>query len=240
MQISDVIAVCEREAPRLTALGGWPAWFDGRKSLVSRVPTENQTAGGLDAGLACALGLIPEAKQSLAAILHGAYTEAAVEQVRRETAALDADSESAWWLSACSICREGGVSTSLFTQQIEEFTALTLDPVARLSAATRELDAMKKRFTLIGGIPFVIQDGGLQGAYILGHDWGVQYNEAYGLFFIGTFRPSLGLENFKFSDRKDEQGRAMSGPVHGSRQFVKVSTFGELADAIVECKLSLR
>lgn len=234
-----MIQACEREAPRLAALGGWPAWFDGRKSLVSRVPTTDQMTSGFDAGIACALGLIPEGKQRLAAILHGAYTQAAVEQVRRETADLDADSESAWWLSACSVCREGEVYPDLFRKQIGQFQALANDPAARREAALSELDAMKKRFNLVDGIPFVIRDGGLQGAYILGHDWGVQYAEAYGLFFIGTFLPSLGLENFAFSDRKDGQGRAMSGPVHGSKQFVKVSSFYELVEAVAVVRKTL-
>lgn len=234
------IVACEQAADRLAKLGEWPAWLNARESLVGRIPTDDKPAPGFDAGTACALDLIPRDKQRLAAILHAAYTEAAVEQVRRESADLNADDESAWWLAACSICREGGVIGADFVRQIEQFQRLAGDPALRLAAAQAELDAMKKRFRLLDGIPFVIQDGGLQGAYVLGHDWGIQYAEAYGLFFIGTFRPSLGLEDFKFSDRKDDQGRPMSGPVHGSRQFVKASAIDELAAAIALVREKLK
>ena len=202
-------------------------------SLVSRIPSGDKKAPGFDAGVACALGLIPEDKQRLAATLHAAYTKAAVEQVRQETAELDADHESAWWLAACSICREGEVDKTLFCEQIELFRQLAANPVARIAAARTELETMRTRFTLVDGIPFVIRDGGLQGAYILGYDWGIQYEEAYRIFFIGTFRPSLGLENFQFSSPVDDENRPMSGPLHGSRQFVKVSDFDELARAVV-------
>jgi len=239
VETRNIIVACEQQAPRLAELGGWPSWFDAKASLVSRVPTGDVAAPGFDAGLACALDLIPRAKQALSAILHAAYTQVAVEQVRRETAFLDADSESAWWLAACSTCREGEVSASAFAEQVELFRRLVDDPGARREAALRELDAMKKHFVLVDEAPFVIRDGGLQGAYLAGHDWGIQYAQAYGLFFIGTFLPSLGLEDFAFSARVDEQGRPMSGPVHGSRQFVKVSAFNELARAVAVVRAKL-
>jgi hypothetical protein len=228
---NSIVSACEQNAARLATLGGWPAWFDARKSLVSRIPSDDTGAPGFDAGVACALGLIPLAKQRLSATLHAAYTEAAVEQVRTESTSMDPDSETCWWLAACSVCREGTVSTAAFSDQVEQFRLLAGDPARRANAARGALDNMKKNFVLMDGIPFVIRDGGLQGAYLNGHEWGVQYAEAYGLFFIGTFRATLGLENFTFSDRVDAKGRPMSGPVHGSRQFVKVSTFNELAAA---------
>ncbi len=234
MEMNEVVLACEAAAPRLATLGGWPSWVNARESLVSRIPSGDGLAPGFDAGVACALGLIPEAKQTLAATLHAAYTEAAVEQVRRETVGtIDPDSESAWWLAGCSVCREGEVSASAFLEQVGQFRQLAADPGARAAAAARELDKMKRGFVLVDGVPFGVRDGALQGAYVSGHEWGVLYAEAYGLFFIGTFRASLGLENFAFSvSRVDAKGRAMSGPVHGSRAFVKVSAFDELASAV--------
>ncbi|QQR60350.1 hypothetical protein IPH19_02950 [Candidatus Uhrbacteria bacterium] len=226
--------------PRIAGLGGWPVYIDGERSLVSRVPTMLDTAPGFDAGIACALNMIPAEKQTLSATLHAAYTEAAVEQVRSEfylglgseaSIKMDAESETCWWLAACSICKEGGIDNESFARQLHAFRALAQNPPMRIAAAYDTLLSMRKNFTLVDGIPFVIRDGGLQGAYISGYDWGVQYNEVYGIFFIGTFRPSLGLENFPFSDRKDAEGRPMSGPVHGSRQFVKASSFKELEAA---------
>lgn len=232
-KLQDFILRCEQATSRLSTLGNWPAWVDARECLVDRIPSEGKTAPGFDAGLACALGIIPEAKQALAATLHAAYTPAAVDQVRQETAGdLDADSESAWWLAMCSICREGEVDSSAFLEQIEQARQLATDPAARATATRAELDATKKKFVALGdGTPFAVQDGGLQGAYLSGHAWGVLYVEAYGIFFIGTFLPSLGLEDFTFSSRVDVQGRPMSGPVYGSRQFVKVSDLNELASA---------
>jgi len=216
--------------PRIADHGCWPGYVDGELSLVSRMPSMLEVGLGFDAGLACALDMIPRNKQKLASTLHAAYTESAVEQVRREGADLDADSETTWWLAA-SICEEAGVNHDAFLDQLHAFRALAHDPIERVRAASRTLDAMRKNFTLIDGIPFVTKDGGLQGAYVSGYNWGVQYSEAFSLFFIGTFRANLGLETFPFSDRKDENGRPMSGPVHGSKQFVKVSSFKELEAA---------
>ena len=241
--MEDIILRCERHADRLSTLGNWPEWFDARASLVDRIPSGDKTAPGFDAGLACALGIIPEDKQALAATLHAAYTPAAVEQVRRETAGdLDPDSESGWWLAMCSICREGEVDETTFRAQIAQAYLLAADPAARAMAARAELDAMKKKFVVLGdGTPFAVQDGGLQGAYLSGHAWGVLYVEAYGIFFIGTFLPSLGLveANFAFSDRVDAQGRPMSGAVHGSQQSHQVSNLGELARACAIVRTTL-
>lgn len=217
--------------PRIADLGRWPGYIDGEKSLVARVPTMLETASGFDAGIACALDMIPRDRQRLSAMLHAAYTKDAVEQVRREGEELAPDSETTWWLAASGICEEGNITHDAFLDQLHAFRALARDEFERVRAAGRALAAMRASFTLVGGIPFVIKDGGLQGAYLNGYDWGVQYNEAYGLFFIGTFRESLGLESFPFSDQKDAQNRPMSGPVNGSRQFVKASSFKELEAA---------
>lgn len=243
MDLMSIISLCEQHADRLSNLGSWPEWFDAQESLAGRVPTDGKTSPGFDAGLACVLGIIPEAKQTLAATLHAAYTPAAVEQVRRETAdTMDADSESAWWLAMCSVCKEGEVDETMFLQQIEQAKLLAADPAARAMAARAELDAMKKKFTRLGdGTPFAVQDGGLQGAYLSGHAWGVLYVEAYGIFFIGTYQASLGLveADFAFSTRVDADGRAMSGPVFGSRQFIKVSDLDELARACAVVRKTL-
>jgi hypothetical protein len=218
---------------RIAALGCWPGHIDAERSLVSRVPTMLSVAPGFDAGIACALDMIPREKQKLSATFHTVYTEAAVEQVRRETSGiLDADSETCWWLAASSICEEGNISHDAFLDQLHAFRELTQNPEERRVAAVRALADMSRDYRLMDGIPFVTKDGGLQGAYISGYDWGVQYNDAYGLFFIGTIRESLGLEKFNFSTRVDAEMRPMSGPVHGSRQFVKASSLDELVAAL--------
>ena len=217
--------------PRIRELGNWPAYIDGERALVSRVPSMLDQAPGFDAGIACALDMIPRDQQKLAATLHAAYTVAAVDQVRRESLEMDPESETCWWLAASSVCIEGHASYDTFLRQLKTFDLLAKSPLQRLTSAIKAFDEMRKNFKLIDGIPFVIKDGGLQGAYVAGYDWGVQYAEVYGLFFLGTFRESLGLESFPFSDRKNDQGRPMSGPVNGSKQYVKVSSFKELEAA---------
>ncbi|MBT5820335.1 MAG: hypothetical protein HOI24_02670, partial [Candidatus Magasanikbacteria bacterium] len=43
-----------------------------------------------------------------------------------------------------------------------------------------------------------------------------EYAEEYDIYFVGTYLPSLGLEDFYWSADVDEQDRPLSGPVHGS------------------------
>jgi len=215
---------------RVSALGNWPVWVNGDESLIERLPGETGVAPGFDAGLACALDMIPRDRQGLSATLHAAYTEQAVERVRREAETMDADCETTWWLAACSVCKEGGIDRNAFEQQLATFADLAGDPIARVAAARREFEAMKKKFYVQpDGVPFVVEDGGTQGAYVCGYNWAVQYNPEYGIFFVGTFQASLGLESFQFFEFKDDKGRPMSGFVHGNHAFAKACTIDELA-----------
>jgi hypothetical protein len=221
-------SVVAENAGRIAVLGNWPAYINPEESLAGRVPTATATASGFDAGIASALDLIPRTHQKLAACLHAAYTPAAVEQVRAEAGengqALEADSQSAWWLAACSVCTEGEITPEDFVQQLEDFKALARSPEKRLAAAQATYQAMSQAFWIADGVAFGTEDGAMQGAYVAGHDLAVVYDEKADLYFIGTFRESLGLEGFPWSDAVDEQGRARSGPVHGSRQFVKAAS----------------
>jgi hypothetical protein len=230
--LDTLIATAAANVARLAALGNWPASIDAHKSIVDRIPTgENTVAPGFDAGVACVLGLIPEDKQRLSAILHAAYTEEAIRQVRREVS-LGLDTETAWWLAACSVCQQKPVDARDFVLQVMTFQSLATVPALRQRIVRGEFEDMKRRFSVVDGIPFITTRGGLQGAYFLGHDWGVEYKPKYSTFFVGTFRPSLGLEDFAFSGKVDEHGRRLSGPVSGSQQYVKCCSFSELARAI--------
>lgn len=223
---------------RVASLGNWPVWMNAEQALFGRLPLNSgENAPGFDAGLACCLGIIPRDKQKLSATLHAAYTEEAVEQIRREVLLNDddfADTETCWWLAACRFCHEGGVDSAMFVRQTDAFAVVADDHVMRVQTAREEFAAMSKSFTLhADGTPFITKDGGMQGAYVAGHDWAVEWTSAYGIFFIGTFRASLGLpEDFDWSDYQDADGRPMSGPVHGSKQFVKCSTLDELAAVV--------
>lgn len=236
MDIQQVRDQVQQNAQRVAQLGQWPEWISPH-SLTDRIPDADQLATGFDAGVACALGLIPPDKQRLAAQLHAAYTPQAVEQVRRESVELDADSETTWWLAACSICTEGQLDEHAFLDQIDRFQRLASDADKRRSAARVALEQMRRSYELRDGVAYAVIDGGMQGAYIDGHDIAAQYAPDHDLYFLGTFHPSLGLDDFAWSkpgnpeseDRDERQGR--SGPVHGSRQFVKCDDQDELARA---------
>ncbi len=234
--IASAIAAVIANASSIVEAGNWPDFMRNERSikgsLEGRIPVNGETGPGFDAGVAAAMGLVPEHAIPLIATLHAAYTPAAVEQVRREAVLMDPESPTTYWLAACSLCKEGKVDEHTFLQQVEAFQELLGNPVARVDAAVAEFAAMKAKFSVIDEVAFTSEDGGMQGAYVAGHRWAVQAAGNYGIFFIGTFEPSLGLEEFAFSDRKDGQGRPMSGPVWGSKQFIKVSSFDELAAAI--------
>lgn len=230
--------------PRIAQLGSWPGHLDVEASLAGRIPRLGQAgAPGFDAGLAAALDLIPRARQRLAAVLHAAYTPEAVAQARAEIDRADPDSETTWWLAACSVCREGEVDADAFDEQLAGFDRMRHDPVARLAAAQAEFAAMRGRYEMRDGVPFATADGGMQGAYIAsGLPFAAMHAEQADLYFVGTYEESLGLEGFAWGETVDGQGRARSGGVHGSRQFVKCAdvTEYERAIAVVQAHFSRR
>lgn len=234
LPLEELRARIASQVDRIAQLGAWPEWISPQ-SLLHRIPEGgDDEASGFDAGIACALDLIPEDKQLLSAKLHAAYTEEAVEQVRREAAyGLHPDFETTWWLAACSVCSEGGIVEEEFYEQIEAFERLAADPKARHTAAKECLAEMKSLYALReDGVPMSIADGGMQGAYLVGYELAGAYDEEADLYFIGTFHPSLGLEEFDWSDEIDEKGRPRSGGIHGSLQFVKCHDENEFERAL--------
>lgn len=212
--VRAAIATVRAAAASIVEAGNWPEFMRNERSikgsLEDRIPVNGETAPGFDAGVAAAMGLVPAHAVPLVATLHAAYTPSAVEQVRREAETMEPKAPTTYWLAACSFCKEGKTDEATFLQQVEGFQALLADPIARVDAAVKEFATMKRKFAVIDEVAFTSEDGGMQGAY--------EYE--------------LGLEEFAFSDRKDGQGRPMSGPVWGSRQFIKVASFDELAAAI--------
>lgn len=213
-------------APRVARQGSWPEWI-APVSLTERLPAPGRPATGFDAGIACALDLIPPHHQRLSSILHAAYTPDAVAEVRASIVNLDANSDTAWWLAACSVCEEGRLDEVQLREQFRWFDAIERHEILRFDAARTALASMLSSFEDRGGIPFALRDGGIQGAYIAGHELAGQYNAELDLHFLGTFQDSLGLEDFAWSGEQDEHGISRSGPVHGSLQFVKCSSQDE-------------
>ncbi len=223
VKLAEIKTTIEENIQRVAKLGKWPEYIKP-DSLLERIPQSSEKdAPGFDAGIACALNLIPEDKQELTAELHANYTREAVLQVRQELMNMNADSATSWWLAACSLCKEGQVNVEQFLQQIEDFKNLIINKIARLEAAKKEYETMTSGFKLVDGVPFGEKDGCIQGAYIAGYPFGSMYASKYGLYFVGTYEDSLGLEDFKWSEEKDARGRPKSGPVFGSKQFVKCS-----------------
>lgn len=241
--LADIVS---KNSSRIAAIGHWPAWIDRETSLAARVPLAGSAAAGFDAGIACALGLMPAAAEPLCATLHAAYTPAAVTAVRgaiekddhQNWRVKNAESAACWWLAACSLCTEGDVvDEDAFRAQIAAFAELQKDPAARRAAAEDTLNKMCRSFDTARGYAFGSKDGCMQGAYIAGHDVAVMHAAHHGVYFIGTFHASLGLEHFGWGAATDQKGRAKSGPVHGSRQFVKCADESELARAIKAVRL---
>jgi len=228
LNLEKIKLIVKQNAERVAKLGEWPEYIKP-SSLLERIPgKDDKNAPGFDAGIACALDLIPREKQKLSAKLHANYSKEAVMQIRKEFAEKNVNSETMWWLAASSICAEGGVDEKKFLQQIEDFKKLSADKKERQKAAEETFKEMASTYTLKDGIPYGEEDGCIQGAYINGYPFAVQYAKNYGIYFVGTYENSLGLENFSWSDEKDDKGRNKSGPVFGSKQFVKCANKEEL------------
>lgn len=220
-----------REAARVARQGEWPAWISP-DSLNERIPPPGGSGAGFDAGIACALDLIPRERQRLASVFHAAYTPEAVAQARQESREMRPESETTWWLSACHLCREGENTEADFRVQLTRFQQLGSRPERRRQAAREAHREMLESFEVREGVAWARRDGGAQGAYLAGHPLAVVYAPEYRIYFLSTFRPSLGLEGFKWADPDREGVRGSSGPVHGSRQFVRCRDQEELRAAL--------
>lgn len=260
-KMRDVLSRVKANIKRVQDAGKWGEEIDPSAALLERIPTKiGDRKPGFDAGIACALDLIPKQAQELSAMLHANYTPETVQKVQNEVDGhienLSPDSETCWWLAACSVCEEGGgVDTKSFLGQIEKFKHLAENPEARKKAAMLEYRHMidkteKVAFTNhdtgeVFEAPFGTEDGCIQGAYILGSKFGVcetNRPEAGNKYYeLGTYEDSLGLEGFVCTAKYLRGGvEKDSGPVHGSKQFYR---FGSLEDlqralAIVQKKFS--
>lgn len=249
--LDEMRTIVEESIQRLSALGGW-SLNEQLVPLQERIPKEQDSdhkVSGFDADIACALRLIPIDKQALAAQLHDRKNPGKnlVLQIRKEAKKLDGfyPSETTYWLAAQSMKKEGGVDSQQFLQQLKDFQSMRSPELK--TAAKKMLDEMIHSFTLKDGVPYGEKDGCIQGALIAGYSYGTQYDKNLGLYYIGTCESSLGLEDFKWSDEKDEEGRPKSGPIGGplyggSRTLVKCSNEDEFLRAleVVKARLPLK
>lgn len=245
-------------ADRLRMLGEWPRSGDDTKdhelaveALAGRLPQNaGEVSAGLDAGVACALDLIPRDKQELVARLHANYTPEAIAQVVADTSDienLDPDSQSCWWLAGCSVCTEGNIDQASFLKQIEAFKKLCDDPAARKEAAQKEFHKMTSLFHLetfvhpdTGAtveIPFGDEDGCIQGAYLKGHPFAVSHltrpNSDW--YEIGSFHTSLGLEGVAWEGTYLRDGKPRpNGPQYGAKNFFRCGDKDQLVRALFQ------
>jgi hypothetical protein len=232
-----IVAMASSMAKRVSeSCADWPDWANP-DDVLQRIPGADKLGAGLDAMLACCLWLVPEEAWSLSAGLHVNWNYERVSLIRAAIAEnLPPDHPATWWAAMCSICKEGEVDQAYFLRQVAHAHMLRTNPVARREAADGELVRMQEEMYSVtpGGYPQGAEDGCLQGMYIAGYDWGVHdAREVYGIFFIGTCRESLGLEDFEWGTEQDDQGRDKSGPVFGSPQFVKCVDEAELQRALL-------
>jgi hypothetical protein len=240
----EIREIVRKNSMEVAKLGNWPAWINIEHSLPDRIPEKDKSARGFDAGIACALGFIPQHAQKPIASLHAAYSPAVIAEINEDIDHTDssmlksANSATTWWLAASSLCldTEGGADEVLFRQQIASFQELMEYPEKRLTAANQLLQKMMSSFNISRGYAYGETDGCQQAAYISGHPFAVMYAPKMELYFIGTFHESLGLEDFTWSTETDNDDRLKSDPVHGSRQFVKCATEEELTRAVCEIR----
>lgn len=259
-KMREVLSRVKGGVKRVQSTGKWGKEIDPSAALLERVPIKiGEKKPGFDAGIACALDLIPREAQGLSAMLHANYTPKAMEKIKEEVNEnienLDPNSETCWWLAACSVCEEaGGVDTKKFLEQIEKFKKISSDPEKRKRAAIDMYKEMVKNVQVIEftgpagerfNTPFGNVDGCIQGAYLVGHKFGIceTNNPEKGnkYFELGTYEPSLGLEDFVCTAKYLRGGvEKDSGPVHGSKQFYRFGSLEDLqkAVAIVNSKLN--
>ncbi len=223
LPLEDIRTMVRAEGARIKELGDWAEWMDPDKSLTDRIPQDDdESYPGFDAGIACALNLIPSDKQKLSAIMHAGIKPEAIEQIRSEITEMDPDSETVWWLAGCNVCEEGTVDASKFRAQVEAFQELTADPKKRVEAARDELDKMMSTFeTSTYGVPYGTVDGCMHGAYIAGHPLATTYDPNHGIFFIGTFDQPLDthLQDYPWKNPDQGKERGTSGVINPN--FIK-------------------
>lgn len=250
--LEEIRAQAKSEASRIAEIGQWPDWAkpSAEGSITERIPQSGKTAPGFDAGLACALDLIPREKQALAAALHAHYSAESVRQILREAAVMDPDSETTWWLTGCSACNEDEpIDEERFRAQIRSFAEASATPEGRVAAAKSAYEDMTgpKMFSLEKyGVPYGEHDGCIQAAYIKGYPFGTSWNDEYKMFEISTYEDSVGdFTDFpwKNPDTKDANGKTVlgtSGPIWGSRQRVKCADEEEFLRALEIVKMKFK
>lgn len=238
-QFLDMHRKVNEETRRVAALGGWADDADLNESLYEALPPDpSSTRFMLSLAMACCLDLIPHEKQRLAAIMHRGASEEAILQVRKDLRdggrSVDPDSETAWWLAVLGYCdKESNIYQLL--AQINTCKGVSSAAVGRESLAESMLTGMRWSVYVVDGVAFLPGGRSSSTPYFFGHEFIVGFDREENVFTLSTFRPSLGLEDFPFSERCDKGGTRLSRLL-GS-QYAHISSFEELGEAVkVVCR----
>jgi hypothetical protein len=240
-QFLDMHRKVNEETRRVAALGGWADDAEHLEALYEALPTDpSGTRFMLSLAMACCLDLIPREKQRLAAIMHRGASEEAILQIRKdlrdEGRSVDPDSETAWWLAVLGYCnRESNIYQLL--AQIETCKGVSSAAAGRESLAESMLTGMRWSFYVVDGVAFLPGSHSSSTPYFFGHDFVVGFDREEHAFTLSTFRASLGLESFPFSERCDKGGTRLSRSFDS--QSAQIGSFEELGDAIMVVRRTL-
>jgi hypothetical protein len=257
--ITSFYNTIEGSVRRVAQLGNWPGETKMHiDALLGRVPREDNVASGFDAGIAVALGLTTIDGQEfgrLSASMHTDPTENDYTEVRQGIGRIergDMRNDTAFWLLGSLVCDDGyqGVDQEQFVRQVQKYNELQDSMFSTSDGRATQiqnilLDSVKNMksgyIQMDDGVVFAEDNAALIGAYIDGHKFGVF--PGGGLFYIGSYLPSLGLEDFKFgtsTEMVNGDVKTKSGFVHeGSYNFIKCATIGELSRAVDIVKSNL-
>lgn len=233
-QFLDMHRVVNEEARRVATLGGWADDAEHLEALYEALPTDpSGTRFMLSLAMACCLDLVPREKQRLAAIMHRGTSEEAILQIRKdlrdEGRSVDPDSETAWWLAVLGYCNKESNLHQLLSQ-IDTCKKVSSAAAGRESLAGSMLTGMRWSFYVVDGVAFLPGSHSSSTPYFFGYDFVVGFDREERAFTLSTFRVSLGLETFPFSERCDKGGTRLSRPF--GPQSAQIGTFEELGEAV--------
>lgn len=236
MPLKTVLAATRMR--NVATLGGWTeddvaTTRDQLKAVINETYIEPR----MFLLFACCLDLIPPERQKVAATMWtGRCPPEVLAQIQHELTSgpnggLDPSSDTCWWLAARRYSSGIRRHVVTFREHLESFGGWMENKGERLFSAVQALGDLHT-FTVIDGVAFVDDAPRCRHPYYFGHTFMVGFDRDLNVFTLATYRDSLGLEAFSFSEECADDGERLSGLVDGSPQYARLHSFEELADAI--------
>ena len=232
----------EGSLDKIANLAGVSGDLGAVRHLLARIPaTVDHTASGFDAGVAVATGLIPEEYAGLSAKLHLKQTPEAIMELRTGIEQLRqgaVENSTLYWALASAFCIEDNlVDGGGYLHQVSGY-----EKVRKTGNVEQMRDMALSFINKLGersapdpdGVYAAGDSAGCLGAYAIHKAAVAYYTDARypGMFFIGTYHDSLGLDNFEFGKRLDKNGAERSGKIGGRSNFVKCDGYAEFGRAM--------